>query len=36
MAPLRHAVHVLPEVLLAVRGAPDPTDLAHLARSSPG
>ena len=26
MAPLRHAVHVLPDVLIAVRQAPDPAD----------
>ena len=31
MAPLRHAVHVLPDVLIAVRRAPDPTDLALFA-----
>jgi NAD(P)H-dependent FMN reductase len=35
MAPLRHAVHVLPEVLLSVRRAPDPTDLAHFAPLEP-
>jgi NAD(P)H-dependent FMN reductase len=31
MAPLRHAVHVLPDVLIAVRRASDPSDLAHFA-----
>ncbi len=35
MAPLRHAVHVLPDVLIAVRQAPDPTDLAHFAPLEP-
>jgi NAD(P)H-dependent FMN reductase len=35
MAPLRHAVHVLPEVLLAVRRAEDPTDLSHFAPLDP-
>jgi NAD(P)H-dependent FMN reductase len=28
MAPLRHAVHVLPDVLIAARQAPDPADLS--------
>ena len=28
MAPLRHAVHVLPDVLVAARQAPDPADLS--------
>ncbi|MFZ0248692.1 MAG: NADPH-dependent FMN reductase [Acidimicrobiales bacterium] len=31
MAPLRHAVHVLPDVLIAVRQAPDPADPALFA-----
>ncbi len=35
MASLRHAVHVLPDVMLAVRQAPDPTDLAHFAPLEP-
>ena len=35
MAPLRHAVHVLPDVLIAVRRAPDPTDLAPFAPLEP-
>ena len=30
MAPLRHAVHVLPDVLIAVRQSEDPTDLSLL------
>ena len=28
MAPLRHAVHIMPPVLIAARQRPDPTDLA--------
>jgi NAD(P)H-dependent FMN reductase len=28
MAPLRHAVHVLPDVFMALRQAPDPADVA--------
>jgi NAD(P)H-dependent FMN reductase len=35
MAPLRHAVHVLPDVLIAVRRAPDPTDLSLFAPLEP-
>ena len=35
MAPLRHAVHVLPDVLIAVRRAADPTDLALFAPLEP-
>ena len=31
MAPLRHAVHVLPDVLIAVRRAADPTDTSLFA-----
>ena len=31
MAPLRHAVHVLPDVLIAVRRAADPTDMSLFA-----
>jgi NAD(P)H-dependent FMN reductase len=31
MAPLRHAVHVLPDVLVAVRQSPDPADLSLFA-----
>ncbi len=35
MAPLRHAVHVLPDVLLAVRRAEDPADPALFAPLEP-
>jgi NAD(P)H-dependent FMN reductase len=35
MAPLRHAVHVLPDVLIAVRQAPDPADLSLFAPLEP-
>jgi hypothetical protein len=35
MAPLRHAVHVLPDVLIAVRRAADPTDLSLFAPLEP-
>ena len=35
MAPLRYAVHVLPDVLIAVRRAPDPTDLSLFAPLEP-
>jgi NAD(P)H-dependent FMN reductase len=31
MAPLRHAVHILPEVMMAARGAEDPTDIGVFA-----
>ena len=31
MAPLRHAVHILPDVLIAARQAPDPADLSFFA-----
>jgi hypothetical protein len=31
MAPLRHAAHILPDVLIAVRQAADPADLALFA-----
>ena len=36
MAPLRHAVHVLPDVFMALRQAPDPADLAPFAPLEPG
>ncbi len=35
MAPLRHAVHVLPDVLIAVRRAADPTDTSLFAPLEP-
>ena len=35
MAPLRHAVHVLPEVFIAFRQASDPADLSPLAPLEP-
>ena len=35
MAPLRHAVHVLPDVLIAVRRAADPTDASLFAPLEP-
>jgi NAD(P)H-dependent FMN reductase len=35
MAPLRHAVHILPDVLIAVRQAPDPTDVSLFAALEP-
>lgn len=35
MAPLRHAVHVLPDVLIAVRQAPDPADPSLFASLEP-
>ncbi|MGO8724517.1 MAG: NADPH-dependent FMN reductase [Acidimicrobiales bacterium] len=35
MAPLRHAVHVLPDVLIAVRQSGDPTDLSLFAPLEP-
>jgi len=35
MAPLRHAVHVLPDVLIAVRQSEDPTDLSLFAPLEP-
>ena len=35
MAPLRHAVHVLPEVLIATRQSEHPDDLAHFASLEP-
>ena len=35
MAPLRHAVHVLPEVLIAFRQASDPADLSPFAPLEP-
>ena len=35
MAPLRHAVHVLPEILMAVRRAGDPTDLTLFSSLEP-
>jgi NAD(P)H-dependent FMN reductase len=35
MAPLRHAVHVLPDVLIAAREAPDPADLSFFASLEP-
>ncbi len=31
MTPLRHAVHILPDVLIAARQAPDPADLSFFA-----
>lgn len=35
MAPLRHAVHVLPDVMRAIFQADDPDDLAHFAPLEP-
>jgi NAD(P)H-dependent FMN reductase len=35
MAPLRHAVHILPAVLLAAREAADPTDVSAFAELEP-
>ena len=35
MAPLRHAVHVLPDVLIAARQAPDPADPSLFASLEP-
>jgi NAD(P)H-dependent FMN reductase len=35
MAPLRHAVHVLPDVLIAARQAADPTDISFFASLEP-
>jgi NAD(P)H-dependent FMN reductase len=35
MAPLRHAVHILPDVLIAVRQAADPADLGLFASLDP-
>ena len=35
MAPLRNAVHILPEVLIAARGADDPTDTSAFAVLEP-
>jgi NAD(P)H-dependent FMN reductase len=35
MAPLRHAVHVLPDVLIAARQAPDPADVSFFAPLEP-
>ena len=35
MAPLRHAVHILPDVLIAVRRAPEPADLSLFAPLEP-
>ena len=35
MAPLRHAVHVLPDVMRAIFSAEDPADLSHFAPLEP-
>ena len=35
MAPLRHAVHVLPDVMRAILGSEHPEDLAHFASLEP-
>ena len=35
MAPLRHAVHVLPDVFIALRQVPDPADLSPFAPLEP-
>jgi hypothetical protein len=35
MAPLRHAVHILPEVMIATRQATDPEDVSPFAPLEP-
>ena len=35
MAPLRHAVHILPEIMIAVRQAGDDADVSLLAPLAP-